>query len=286
MTERVILRVLLAPAPRSGAWRKALAAACSDAGWDYKEWWGGALPALKPDHNALIIGWSYDQSIPEAHWCVLACDPQSGAACLKQHRDLPEGELLYHVAGRFGIMSKLAKEGAPVWRDDSEVIEVPFLGKVRAAGEPYTPPTAQGPLAIYETIPPLAGSTAEWPGRHFNYPDSTTTNAGGVKLELTGRRRLLLNGPNFSLPPGLWTARARFDLDPQWTAVDLLMEWGHGVSVQSLRQVLTASGRYELTMTHRWEIAAPGDFRISIMMPVLDGTLTFHGVTVECEHDH
>ncbi|MNS06465.1 hypothetical protein D3C72_378900 [compost metagenome] len=283
MSKPVVLRILLSPAPRTKVWTAAIAEACRLAQWDYFESWGGPLPKLKAGRNTVVVGWSYDRDVPGAHWSVLACDPQSAVVYLRQHHDLSEAELLYHVAGRFAIMSKLAIEGALVWRDDSEAIDFPFLGQVRTVDGAYTPPAVSGPLSFYEAIPPLAGATAEWPVGYFNYPGVAAPTDATMTLELTGRRRLLFNGPNFSLPPGLWTARARFDLDPKWATVDLLMEWGHGEHVQALRQALTTPGRYELKLSHLWEVAAPGDFRVSIMMPVLDGTLTFHGVTVECE---
>jgi hypothetical protein len=285
VSKPVILRILLSPAPRTKVWKAAISKACREAHWDYFENWGGPLPKLKAGRNTVIVGWGHDHDVPGAHWCVLACDPQSAMIYLKQHHDLPEAELLYHVAGRFAIMSKLAIEGASVWRDDSNVIDVPFLGKVSAVDGAYSPPTAEGPLSLYEVIPPSIGVTSEWPVSYFSYPGVAAPTDATITLELTGRRRLLFNGPNFSLPPGLWTARARFDLDSKGAAIDLLMEWGHGEHVQAFRQVLTEPGRYELVLSHRWEIAAPGDFRVSIMMPVLDGTLTFHGVMVECEDD-
>lgn len=283
VSNSVVLRVLLSPAPRTKIWTAAIAEACRNAHWDYFESWGGALPKLKEGHNTVIVGWSYDNDVPGAHWCVLACDPHSAAVYLKRHHDLPEAELLYHVAGRFAIMSKLAIEGASVWRDDSEAIDFPYLGQVRPAGDVYAVPPAEGPLSLYEAIPPLTGATAEWPVGYFHYPGLTASTDATMTLELIGRRRLLFNGPNFSLPPGLWTARARFDLDPKWAAVDLLMEWGHGEHVQAFRQALTTPGCYELALSHRWEVAAPADFRVSIMRPVLEGTLTFRGLTVECE---
>lgn len=285
MSKSVVLRILLSPAPRTKIWTAAIAEACRNAKWDYFESWGGVLPSLKEGRNAVIVGWNYDHDIPGAHWGVLACDPHSAAVHLKQHHDLPKAELLYHVAGRFAIMSKLAIEGAPVWRDDSEAIDFPYLGRVSPKDGAYVAPAAEGPLKLYEVIPPLTGATAEWPVEYFNYPGMEGGTGATITLELIGRRRLLFNGPNFSLPPGLWTVRARFDLDPKWAAVDLLMEWGHGEHVQAFRQVLTTPGCYELTLSHRWEVSAPADFRVSIMMPVLEGTLTFHGVKVECEGD-
>ena len=90
---------------------------------------------------------------------------------------------------------------------------------------------------------------------------------------------MLLNGPNISLPPGVWTASATFAVKPRGKA-DLFVEWGHGVDVESFAKIFEQDGRYRLDLTKTWYVSAPADFRISLMMPVLDGEFAFEGVDI------
>jgi len=93
---------------------------------------------------------------------------------------------------------------------------------------------------------------------------------------LVGRRRLLLNGPNIFLPAGSWSFVAEISIDPPGKT-ELLIEWGHGHDVASLLTPIDVAGRYELSLEKQWTAFQPADFRISLMIPALEGEFCFHG---------
>nr|MCB7500160.1 hypothetical protein [Enterobacter roggenkampii] len=280
MSEVVVLRVLEVPGLRSKAWRLAIAERCRLAGWDYLDYGGNAPPMPKAGRNTVIVGWNLDDAIEGARWCVLTAEPSQAVAAFRELHGRSESEALYHVASGFAQATHLAARGAQVWRDTDPVLEVPGLGAVFAKGDAEPPVPSAGPLALYAAIPLASEARAEWPAVHFNYQELSAPTSGPMTIGLLGRRRLLFNGPNIALPSGAWTARAALVLGPH-SAADVLIEWGYGHDVTPLRTILKTPGRYEVEITHDWKTPAPADFRISLMMPCLDGALTFEGLTVE-----
>lgn len=283
MSEVSVVRILEVPGLRSRAWRAELAERCRVSGWDYLDYGGGTPPAPKAGRKSLIIGWSSDDAIEGACWCVLLAQPSQAVAAFRELHGSSDAETIYHVGAAFAQAAALAANGARAWRDTDAVLDVPGLGTVALAGEFWeeaTAPVSPGPLDLYAAIPPAFGAAVEWPARYFNYQALQAPASGPMKIGLLGRRRLLFNGPNIALPPGTWTARASLVLDPNSSA-DVLIEWGYGHDVNSLNAVLKKPGRYEVEISQDWKAPAPADFRISLMMPSLDGALTFEGVTVE-----
>ena len=176
-------------------------------------------------------------------------------------------------------MSMLAMTGVPVFLDSSAALELPGLGRVVLGDRLVARVTdVSSTLSIYDSIPPIVGGAAFWPPESFFYTDQPR----GGEVALLGRRRLLLNGPNLALCAGVWSVNAQIDIDPAPRA-ELLVEWGHGYETSTLEHAFTKPGRFEFLLRHEWTSPAPADFRISLMLPALDGRINFRGLTVRRE---
>lgn len=282
MSEIIQVRLLQIQASGAASWRQALHQACVAAGWRFYECWDDQPPAMDIGQSGLMISWSAEGPLDGAVWVVQSCRPQAAVATLARLFSLSEVDALYHASARFALASALVEKGALYTHVSDTVMTVPGLGQVRMVpveGDGATDDggTENGPLAYYERLPPPIGASAHWGAEIFAYPDGGECRDGRAGISLLGRRRLLLNGPNLSLTPGVWEARARFAIDPQDHA-DVLIEWGYGVETAQLTHVFDVAGHYEITLTQEWEEAAPADFRISLMTPALEGTLWFEGV--------
>jgi hypothetical protein len=282
MTAPARLRILQIPAANSAGWRDRIAEACRAADWDFVEYWGGAEPPVDPARNCAIVCWDdTGATLVATDWLILSCSPDDAVSVLRRNLALSRTEALYYAAGRFALASRLAQLGARVFRDTDAELTAPGLGVIPGPVlQPAEPDDERAPeLSLYETLPPVVGVTTHWPSSMFSYPGARMEDESVSKFSLLGRRRLLLNGPSISLPPGVWTAHATFAVKPRGKA-DLFVEWGSGVEAESFAKIFDTDGRYGLELTRRWEVAAPADFRISLMMPVLDGEFTFEGVDV------
>lgn len=270
------VRILQVPSPSSDAWLEAIQNRCFEEGWSLLLYWGGALPQL-PSGPSVIVGWAKDDLFPVTDWIVQTCEPALAIDALAAKMKLSLGEARYHASARFAMCSELAGAGAAVY-DANKPLIIPGLGEI-GGPERLADGRREGSLSLYENIPPRAGVSTSWAADVFSILDLQGQEASEVRIELVGRRRLLLNGPHLSLPPGKWQAKAQISVEPK-DAVELLIEWGSGTEVKAQTFLFDAAGSYEIDFVHIWAKSAPADFRISLMTPVLDGWLDFKGITI------
>ncbi|MFN7110172.1 MAG: hypothetical protein ACK4M2_00930 [Brevundimonas sp.] len=282
MSNQVCLRLLQSPFPGDDLWRQTIAGACKACGWQYAEHWGGASPTLDPFRNAIIVGWTTDASdVKTTHWAVQTAAPDVVMAAFEQRLKLAPDDARYLASRHLAEVAALARLGAPVSYAGDGEIQLPILGSVPTPLEaPLAPPVGipGSGLAVYQDADVPIDTEVFWPSDLFNFGDLADKRRG-VRVELLGRRRLLFNGPNIWLPPGVWEACAELRVLPQEKA-DLLIEWGYGTEVAEIAEVLTSAGRYKIRITQNWLAPAPADFRISLMMPALAGWLEFPGLKV------
>lgn len=283
----VRLRILQIPAANSAGWRHNIARVCRDNDWDYVEYWGGEEPALTPNRNCVIVCWDDSgEALFATDWVILSCTPDAAVSVLRHNLSLSRTDAIYHASARFALAGYLAQCGASVFYDTGPEIVLPVLGVVSGPEQQAVDPDRERvpELDFYEVLPPVVGTVTHWPSNLFAYPGGPVVSSQGSKFFLLGRRRLLMNGPNISLPPGTWTARATFAVEPRGKA-DLFIEWGHGVDVEIFSQIFDVGGRYQLELTKTWNVTAPADFRISLMMPVLDGEFSFEGLDLTFDRE-
>lgn len=277
------VRIFQVPTAAVSGWRAQIAEACARAGWEYAEIQAGETLDDFND-NSVVVGWFSDTGDARAHWIVHTASP-SHVLDLLINDGFDEREAVYHAGLRLAIASTVAERGAAVAYQSDPILKIPGLGHVEAVGggsSACANPRAAA-FALYDRLPTLPGKRVAWGVDMFTYEKDT--QGDDRRIELLGRRRLLFNGPNIALPPGVWIAKARFKIEPQDMA-DLFIEWGHGADAVYLRHEFVRAGKYELTLSRTWTKVEPADFRISIMTSALAGWLELDEVIVERAPDN
>lgn len=269
-----------APSLSAQAWRDVLAQACLERGWDFAvHERGDELPKGTPDRSLLIVAWFDEVGESEgSRRAVQLSPPLEAVAHFKAQWNLNDHDAYYWASQRLAAAWELFERGALVsWSDDAS-IELGGLGWI--AGPEIQPSfdaaLADHPLSMFERGSRAGERTTPWSPGIFLYPDARPSEGPIGSFPLLGRRRLLLNGPNISLPPGSWSFVAEISIEPPGST-ELLVEWGHGHDVHSILAPISAAGKYEVSLTKEWETSCPADFRISLMIPALDGDFWFHG---------
>lgn len=267
------------PSRAGEAWRTALAAACAERGWAFATHERGEnAPIPDPERSQLTVSWiDWSEGQPVTHWCVQNGGPEDSPAVLAERDALSDNDALYEGSLRLACADHVARNGAIVVSSEDDVIVLPGLGAVRRpADAPRTPVDTRHPLDLYRTFPLRPGRSIRWGPEHFVYADPLAGATRNGVISLVGRRRLLFTGPPIFLSPGRWRFEGEFSIEPPGES-ELAIEWGYGEEAQTLSAVITHSGRYSVVLEQAWTRVACADFRISMLIPALEGQLEFHG---------
>ena len=271
------------PSVVADAWRVALHQACLERGWDFKiHERGDETPTASPNRSLLVVAWlDQAQDLTVTHWAVQLSDPVEVAALLKAQSNLSDHDTYYEASLRLATAWRLVERGASVHWSDAETLEIAGLGRVNGPPQATraTISRSDGPLSVFTRDQAVKAGVTSWTPEIFLYPETRQDNGPSGSFPLVGRRRLLLNGPNIFLPPGNWAFQAEISIDPPGRT-EILVEWGHGHDVASLVAPISMAGRYELSLEKEWTDVQPADFRISLMIPALEGSFVFHGGTL------
>lgn len=280
VTERLEHIWLMQTPSRAGpAWRDAFAQACAERGWAFvTHERGDPAPPPAPDRPQLTVSWlDWTEGQPVTRFYVQRGAPQDAPVMLVEQGAVPESEALYEGSLRLACAEYMALNGAVVVSMDDEVILLPGLGEIRRpSGAEHGRDAPDHPLDLYRKAPLSPEASVRWGPEHFVYCDTLAAQAGNGEISLVGRRRLLFTGPPIFLPPGHWRFDGEFSIDPPGET-ELLIEWGYGDQAQRLPVVISRPGRYSVSLEQAWTRVACADFRISLMIPALDGRLDFHG---------
>ena len=268
------------PSTVAQAWREALGLACVERGWDFAIHERGDPPPIGTSgRSLLIVAWFGQAEGPDlTHCAVQLSPPLEAVGLLKSEWGLNEHDACYEASVRLATAWELVESGAGVsWSDEAD-IELGGLGRVSGPQDQMSATCSftDHPLSMFERGRAAGMQVTQWKPDVFLYPDARPSDGPIGSLPLVGRRRLLLNGPNIFLPAGLWRFVAEISIDPPGKT-ELLVDWGHGHDVASLVTPIDISGRYELSLEKHWTEVQPADFRISLMIPALDGEFCFHG---------
>lgn len=274
--------IIQTPSTNSQVWREALASACQASGWDfYAHERGQSVPTANPDRPLLVVSWlDQTEEVPVTHRAVQLSPPAMVFSILKKRDNLSDNEANYEASLRLATAWAWKERGAVCFYFDNESIDVPELGRVQLFAYEQSLDENQKcvsrALRMYDYRGGNRVKETKWGGELFSYPNAVTNNKQGISLDLAGRRRLLFNGPNIFLPPGLWRFTAELTIDPPGNT-ELLVEWGHGYDVSDYTAPIMKPGRYEISLEKKWSDINPADFRVSLMIPALDGSFEFHG---------
>ncbi|MEC7797416.1 MAG: hypothetical protein VX755_08845, partial [Pseudomonadota bacterium] len=276
------------PSAAALAWRDVLAQACLERNWDFVvHQRGGAIPSGTPDRSLLVVAWLDEVGeLEDASRAVQLSPPQEALAAFRAVGNINDQDALYGTSLRLAAAWELSERGAPTsWSDDPEIV-LAGLGRVAGPVIQTTPDadSADHPLSMFERGARAGVRATRWKPDIFLYPDARPSEGPIGSFPLLGRRRLLLNGPNIFLPAGTWSFVAEISIDPPGKT-ELLIEWGHGYDVASLLTPIEAAGKYEVSLVKKWDAFQPADFRISLMIPALDGEICFHGGTLTRRDD-
>lgn len=270
------------PSTKSQAWREALASACHQRCWDFfTHERGQPAPTASPDRPLLVVSWlDQAEAVPVTHKAVQLSPPAMVFDILKERDSLGDNEANYEASLRLATAWSWKERGAACFYFDDDAIDVPGLGQVRlfthGQDSSETQHFGAHALSLFEDGERAGAAGAKWGPEFFSYPNAIVDNKQSEFLDLSGRRRLLFNGPNIFLPPGTWRFTAELTIDPPGNT-ELLIEWGHGYDVSDYITPITKPGRYEISLEKTWSDIHPADFRVSLMVPALEGSFKFHG---------
>ena len=266
------------PSRAAQGWREAFAATCDAQGWVFAlHQRGQATPQPHPAQPQLTVSDYYaDEGTPISHWFIQRGVPDEAPDVLVEHGLAPADAALYEASLSLAMVEHMVQAGARVLTTDQDIVVLPGLGEIyRPDGVSEKALNPHHPLGFYGSTPLTSGASVRWGPENFNYIDAKDTDGEG-RISLIGRRRLLFNGPPIFLPPARWRFEGEFSINPPGET-ELLIEWGHGYDVQPLSVAITRPGRYSVSLEKGWSVVACADFRISLMIPALDGELEFHG---------
>lgn len=270
------------PSTNSQIWREALASACQVSGWDFfAHERGQSVPTVKTDRPLLVVSWlDQTEEVPVTHRAVQLSPPAMVFSILKKRDNLSDNEANYEASLRLATAWSWKDRGAVCFNFDDESIDVPELGLVRLSESEHVLYENRDcnsyALSVFEYGKCDFAREVKWGSEIFSYTSAVSINEQGISLNLAGRRRLLFNGPNIFLPPGVWRFTAQLTINPPGST-ELLIEWGHGYDVSDYTAPITKPGRYEISLEKKWLDVNPADFRVSLMIPALDGSFQFHG---------
>lgn len=191
----------------------------------------------------------------------------------------------YVAAERLAAAATIVASGGKHAESKLETIEVPGLGTVTRDAfihqDRRMTQVDTSPLAMYENVVPIAGTSAWWPWSIFTFNTTARSQLVPPEIDMTGRARVMVFGPRFSLPAGNWKIRVRFTVDPEDSHVVLRFQWGTGTDLADLTTTLDQPGAYEVEITKAWNMPGLAELRVWAATGHFMGSLTFLGTEVE-----
>lgn len=285
MSEGVKVGVAIMPAPSSGAWLVALARAAKQAGWQaYK-----ASKATDAEDAPAIVIFKEPHEIalhPSIErWVVIgSADPEAAlAGSLGRNPDTRHA--IQSATAALALREMVAPSAEVIIDSEDDRLVIEGLGEIHledsaidARPKPASPPPA-ALAAIALLKPPLGSCEGVWGPEIMSFTRGQDPEGGSPEIDLTGRTRILVHGPNLTLPGGAWECAVRLSVMPD-DEVKLMFEWGSGDDVHRAHTVMTEPGDYEVTLDHSWLEPRPAELRIWAERGHFSGALRFHEARV------
>jgi hypothetical protein len=277
--------MLMMPSPFEIDWRQAVVKAVKDRGGlfarsraEYRTAAhdADAIVLVRKTKEAEALAADVDQ------WILLDApiDQIVGTVTLKD--DAYPLQVYRLVAERLGCASWIMDHGGIRLDGLAAELDFPGLGRFSRSGNGGSlgPALDPGPLAVYRSVPPVTGATAEWPMDLFVFEDAERRDMAPPAIDLTGRGRVVVFGPRLDLPPGHWRVTGRFSLDVEDSDVYLKFQWGVGEDLETMDIMLQRSGAYEVSLEKSWATQGPAELRVWASNAHFLGKMEFYGATV------
>ena len=266
----------------STAWRTAIAAACHERSWTYHEHWQGDAPA-ESGTDMLIVSSAETPDPAATAWVVMSSSPQEVLDAMEGF-GFSSADAAHHASKVLAVGSALAQRGATVVDGRQSSINLPQLGEGRLdRSAPAAPITDRvDGLGLYRTLPPKRGVAQNLDLGLLSFPTYRDTDTGGPQISLLGQRRLLFVAPTLFLSPGRWRAVLTFTVETS-TPVRLLFVWGFGTDVAKVEEVISQSGRYQMSLVHDWNDVGPADLTGGLAASRLEGELVLESCELVLE---
>lgn len=265
------LTVMITPTSAGVAWREALVHRTLHLGWSFSD-----VGAEGPPEGATGLFFSHHvQSMASARGPRVVIIDTSAVGTTDPSLVATSDELIVR-SHALAQAEESARLGATVLNAARYHLELPLLGIVeRGHGDPYRihPAAAESPLAIYDAMPVSAGTSTNWAPHWFTYPQGARSLDGPMWIDMTGRMRPLIYGPNIYLPAGRWRADVRFSVDPERAHAPLLFEWGAGAEYCRVMVEIRHPGAYGIHLDRIWPEADGAQLRIWNSHPVFQGKI-------------
>ncbi|GAA0772752.1 hypothetical protein [Brevundimonas olei] len=122
----------------------------------------------------------------------------------------------------------------------------------------------------------VTASTYDWPTRLFRYDKRTIGNEPN-RVDLTGRGRSLVIGPNRVVQAGLWRLRVRLAFD-EWAAKHrYALAWGADEDRTVYEFCPGREGVFEVELDARWDQPAKAKLRLRLVDASMGGVFEFRG---------
>lgn len=272
------LRVFLPASDLGAVWAGALREAAHAAGWIVS--WKTIDEA---EDQVIQITSDLEMHELQGEWIVMTDDPRAlwAEENKRLSEDHPAQDVLRRTSIRLAAASRLASGGARLIPTSALEADFPHLGRVQRPSVLHALPKFPDPaLDFYSNLPPEAGARASWGINLFSYPVGKGFDGGSAEMDLTGRARILVHGPHLELPPGVWEARVRFEVDPINAPLRFRFDWGQGDDVMVAAPVIGRSGEYVLTLVRRWTEPGPSQVRVWMMQGAFQGHFAFKGCDI------
>lgn len=227
------------------------------------------------DHPAAVA-----HADPKSWFIVLPLSSRDLAAeLLRNQPQLSQAEAITEASITLSFVNYLMLHGAVVVGDVEKANRELFTNGAAPTAK-MLDGDGRNVLGHYASLPVAEGATAVWRAEDFHYTKGLERTGGAPSIDLTGRGRILVYGPNVTLTPGVWKIEAEFDLDVEGDPVGLRFDWGHGEDCTTSRFKPKSTGRYRIELTRTWLENQTAEFRIWVEHGMLHGQLNFSGAHI------
>lgn len=277
------LGVLLSPSRYQTAWKAAIAEAANAAGWDVFHHDGQPLYTLPQRSVILSVDARAVMDWPGLGWTIVSSSPRDAVEASWTVQDGWHGAAR-HASNRLATDHALQMRGWPAFNAASTSIEIQGLGSVLRTVEGETPPVAPPDVVAlldgFSSLEAGDASKMSWGVDFFRQPMSDTVLMG-ARFDLTGRARILFDGPGIELPPGRWKALVTISVDTEGVRTPLRFDWGQDGRHEEFPVLFSHPGVYRISLVSDFIASGQALLRLATPNGLFQGSVTLMDCMVE-----